>query len=96
MAKGSGTTRTVGSGAAATTRANGGATGMTFANTVNFTTSRGHQMTIENNTVTVVDRFGDIYRCKIDEKGKLVARSSVALGVCMRAMDEYRATLARR
>lgn len=62
-------------------------------NTINFTTSLGHQMTIENNIVTVVDKFGDRCRCEINENGKLVAKSSVSLAVCMRAMNEYRSTL---
>ena len=62
-------------------------------NTINFTTSLGHQMTIENNTVTVVNKFGDRYRCEINENGKLVAKGSLSLAVCMRAMNEYRSTL---
>ena len=58
--------------------------------TINFTTSLGHKMTIENNVVSVVDKFGDTYRSRIDEKGELVSKGRLSLAVCMRAMDEYR------
>lgn len=61
--------------------------------TINFTTSLGHKMTIENNVVTVVNKFGDCYRCTLNENGKLVSKGRLSLAVCMRAMNEYRQTL---
>ena len=57
---------------------------------IEFITSLGHHLTIENNTVTVINKFGDCYRCEINESGKLVAKGRLSLAVCMRAMNEYR------
>ncbi len=60
---------------------------------INFTTSLGYKLTIENNVVSVVDKFGDTYRSRIDEKGELVSKGRLSLAVCMRAMNEYRNNL---
>lgn len=62
--------------------------------TISFTTSLGHQLTIIDNVVKVVNKFGDCYRCTLNENGKLVAKGRLSLAVCMRAMNEYRASIA--
>lgn len=62
--------------------------------TISFTTSLGHQLKVNGNEVKVVNKFGDCYRCTLNENGKLEGKGSVSLAVCMRAMNEYRASIA--
>lgn len=60
---------------------------------IDFITSLGHKLTIENEKVTVINRFGDCFRCGINGNGSLIAKSGLSLAVCMRAMNEYRSTI---
>jgi len=62
--------------------------------TIQFTTSNKVQLTINGNQVSAVNVFGNRYSGTLNENGKLVCSGRLSLAVLMRAMDEYRKSIA--
>jgi len=62
--------------------------------TITFTTSNKVELTINGNEVSAVNYFGDRFRGTLNENGKLVCKGRLSLAVLMRAMDEYKKSIA--
>lgn len=50
----------------------------------------GDKFTIKGNAIEVTNKFGDTYKGRLDENGKVITKSRLGLGYLVRAMQEYR------
>lgn len=50
----------------------------------------GDKLVIRGNEIEVTNRFGDVYKGRMDAYGKITTKSKFALGYIVRAMEEFR------
>ena len=58
--------------------------------TIEFTSSNGSQLIITDNELMVTNKFGETYKGRFDENGKIVTKSRFGLGYILPVIEEYR------
>lgn len=56
-----------------------------------YSTLHDIDLTIDDNrSIVVINTFGDRYTGRLEENGKVIAKSAIGLSYIMSAMEEYR------